>query len=146
MKKRRFYEYILLLILFILASPFLLIIFGSFIIIYIIIFPIEGLFYFKSKYYLDLKEKYFLFITFTDSYKKYNNFNYEINELISINEEIHYDYESSLWIINKDDLNTYLSINYPTNKNIIIIIKKELINKNDIRLAKLSNKFIIYSK
>src|SRR5690625_2722946 len=70
--KRSILEKIILIFLFVITLPFILIGALLFIIIYIIIAPIEWLLYYNSFYKKDLNEKYYLFITLTKNYKKYN--------------------------------------------------------------------------
>lgn len=71
MKPRKLYELILIILLLIIASPFIIGFVLIFVVLYIIIFPFEGIIYFKSNYYKDLNEKYYLFITRSNSFKRY---------------------------------------------------------------------------
>lgn len=125
--KRNLREKITLLILFLISLPFVLVGALLFIIIYLLIAPTEILFYKRSYYYKDLKEKYYLLITFNKNYKKYNKIIKSNSKTINL---IYIKKESDLSQLNNKMikyLNNYIVINkkYYDKSVISKTIKKE---------------------
>ena len=125
--KRNLREKITLLILFLISFPFVLVGALLFIIIYILIAPTEILFYKRSYYYKDLKEKYYLLITFNKNYKKYNKIIKSNSKTINL---IYIKNESDLSQLNNKmikDLNNYIVINKKYyDKSVELIPKSKL--------------------
>lgn len=154
-------EKILLLILFVLALPFILGFVAIFLIVYVIGFLVEGIFYFKSKYYQTFKERYFLFVTRTSSYKKFVNATKDIDVtfhnnlvvtdtpnyfLIEYENYITYNKELGEWQQEDKNLVNYLKTKYTTSKDLLIIVRREQFNKDDYLLAKEDELFIFIDK
>ncbi|MDY0277694.1 MAG: hypothetical protein RBQ97_06385, partial [Acholeplasma sp.] len=112
-------------------------IYGLFIIIYMIIYPFEAPFYYKSRYYKDLKEKYYLLITRKASYKRYNTLtNNEDFNLHIVDDEV--KHEDNFWIIGN------IKIDGKKDLKDIYVINKKFLSKEDLLLASNEEKFIIY--
>lgn len=159
--KKPLHEKILILILLIIASPFVLGIFAIFIIIYIIVYPIEALLiYYHSNYYKDLKEKYYLFITFNKGYKTYNKiiksneyimsnssdkFN-RYNDLVLISFDKEITYKNNDFYYLEEKVIDYLKESFKIDLKIIVLIESNLIKPEDKKYLKNNDSFIIYSK
>lgn len=160
MKKSPF-EKILLLILFLLALPFILGFVALFIIIYIIGFLVEGIYYYRSKYYQTFKERYFLLITRTSSYKKFIEATKDIevtfnNNLVVTDSKnyflvqyegpLEYNEELEQWEKDGKNLVEYLKTKYSTSKDLLIIVRKIQFSKPNYLLAKQDKLFIFIDK
>ncbi|VEU80619.1 hypothetical protein [Haploplasma axanthum] len=149
----------MLLILFLLASPFIIAIFTVFFVVYLIVCPVEILIYKRSNYYKDLQEKYYLFITRNNNYLLYNKLRKEaIPTKITINNETYESYKSkdmflifveykvefsiNNLLVNSNNNNSILRFD---NLNYVYVIKRNMFVKNDdYKIAKTIKNIIIY--
>lgn len=156
--KKSFFGKIVLLLLFLIGSPFILGFFLFFIVLYIVISPFERIVYKRSYYYKDLDEKYYLFVSFHKSFKKYNDLrkgieneiiieDIRIKAFISKEEKLVYywfntiKYENNTWIIdNNKKLDMYIT------NNVYLVINQTLFDKEDIKIARLNPNMILYCK
>lgn len=163
MNNKNIFYYLKLIILYILASPFIIGFFIIFFIVYILIAPIEILIYKRSLYYQNLGEKYYLLITSQEKYKLYNNIvkANQQKELIINNETIIAYYNNNyllvpikyhITLINNEYYFNNISItNFTkqinTNLNVIYLINRNQISDNELYKTMKNNKqFLIYEK
>ena len=163
MNNKNIFYYLKLIILYILASPFIIAFFTIFFIIYILIAPIEILIYKRSLYYRNLGEKYYLLITYQQKYKLYNNIlkSNQQKELIINNETINAYYNNNYLLVpikfnitlkdNEYYFNNISITNFTnqinTNLNIIYLINRNQISDNELYKKMKNNKqFLIYEK
>lgn len=144
---RSLHEKIILLILYLIGSPFIIGGLLLFIVVYLIVFIFEILFYITSKYYKEVKEKYYTFITFSKSYQKYNKL--RKNTKLSTNNNFpsfeNAEYSITLLLeksltINKELLDK-LSINNKTN---YFVVNTKNISKDELNKLNANYKLITF--
>lgn len=140
--KRSFLEQLTLFILFIIALPFILIGAVLFISIYLITAPIEWMFYKSSFYYKELKEKYYLTITFNKNYKIYN----KLRKTLKYNQKEKYyeDLNNILIIYNEENQVLNILNNTKNTKKIYIVINKNNVNESTFNEIKNKVYIILY--
>lgn len=144
---RSLHEKIILLILYLIGSPFIIGGLLLFIVVYLIVFIFEILFYITSKYYKEVKEKYYTLITFSKSYQKYNKL--RKNTKLSTNNNFpsfeNAEYSITLLLeksltINKELLDK-LSINNKTN---YFVVNTKNISKDELNKLNANYKLITF--
>ena len=139
--KRNLFEKITLLILFLLALPFIVIIFLAFILIFLVISPFEYPFYRRSAYNRNLKGKYYLTITISREYKTYNKFIKEgVIERIAINEESYEVY----WLNDLVLIPYILEEKLTTEKKISVLVKQSDVTEEFYRSNRKNKKYLFY--
>lgn len=133
----------MLLILMVIGSPFIIGGLLLFILIYLIIFPFEYPCYYYSKYGKEVKEKYYIFITFSKSYKKYQNLRKGMNKVMIEGNLSFKDNSKTLIIIKNFKDKDQLEMLSKSNQNIYYIINVKNLEK--ALLSEIESKYNIIS-
>lgn len=139
--KRNIFEKIVLILLYILALPFIAIIFASFIIVYIVIFPFEYPFYKFSNYKKNLNGKYYLTITLSREFRTYNRF------VKKGQKEIILDGNNSFNIYKLDNIQLIPYQNsdlFAEKDNVILLVKQSEVLEEFYKKNRKNSKYIFY--
>ena len=149
--KRTINEKITLFILFIIALPFTIFIFLAFILLFILISPFEYPIYRKSLYYKNLKDKYFLTITFKKKYKLYNKvFTESSPHEIVVDENTLKSRKSNDYLLVEYDPTFFkieegvITNNIDTNLKIIFTINRDLLSDLEYKSIWKKEHYIVY--
>lgn len=149
---KKIQEKITIVILYILALPFLIGFLLLFFLGYVLIFPFEIIPYRNSFYFKELKEKYYLLISITKSYKTFNKF-YKAGtklklaefDLVKLGDKYLIKYDESFI---KIDLSGTLTITNDILKplNLLIVLRKDLLSKEQLKNLKTNENILLYNK
>lgn len=146
--KRSIIEQLIIFTLYVLALPFILTFLVLYIVFYLLVYPFEKTIYIKSSYYKNLKEKYYVLITTTKSYKKYN----EIVKMTRFNEQSkRYENDRTILmemdaIIDQNDFFDLEKIKTKLNikQELYLLVDKNKVDKDILEKIKLLNYIILY--
>lgn len=134
------FEKILIIIMLLIVSPFILSGLAFFLIVYIIIFIFESPFYFNSKYYKEIKEKYYSFITFSKSFNTYQKYRKITTLTIMNNYEALVNDETIVYLIKENCITNDKLIDFNsliiTNKSCYFLINIKNLSREDYEQIK----------
>jgi len=145
--KKPVHEKIILLILYLIGSPFIIGGLLLFIIIYLVIFMFEIPFYITSNYYKDIRERYYTFIIFSKSYRTYNKLRKGTTKTINKNLLAFQNDEIIITLLLEKDIiiNQELLDNINVNDKINhFVINIKNISKEDLKILKSNYSLITF--